>query len=60
MSGGALGSKNGQAKLNEDKVREIRSLWDKGLRATALSKRFGVSINAINNAATGITWGHVA
>lgn len=52
----AFGSRNGQAKLDPDKVREIRrsSLSDR-----QLAKQFGVCHQVINKARTRQTWAHL-
>jgi len=55
----AYGSRNGQAKLTEDDVREIRRVFVVGhpeYGAAALSRKYGVTPEAIARAARGITW----
>lgn len=53
------GVTNGRAKLNDDDVRSIRSLYQKGVTQVVLGKRFGVSHIAIGFIVRGIHWRHV-
>lgn len=58
-----------QSKLDEDKVREARSLHDEYLRtvrelqdefsAAGLAARYGVHVRTMEKALAGITWSHV-
>lgn len=47
------------AKLNDEKVREIRNERNRGVSLSVLSQRFGVSPQSIRDAAIGKKWGHV-
>ena len=53
------GTKNGCAKLDEDKVRQIRSLTATGVSWSQLALRFGVSKSAIMMIVTGRKWAWV-
>jgi DNA-binding XRE family transcriptional regulator len=53
------GVKHSQAKLNPEKVREIRAALRSGEKQTAVAKRLGVSRSAINNVANGYCWSDV-
>lgn len=56
----ALGSKNGNAKLTEAEVREIRRLYfSKQCGVVELAKRFGVSRVTIRDIYTGKIWKHL-
>lgn len=48
-----------RAKLDDDKVREIRELYRTGTKQTMLAKRYGVSQGTIGMILTGRTWRHV-
>ena len=52
------GSANAQAKLNEDNVREIRSLMGR-LPQAEIAARFGVSNSLIQLIKSGKRWAHV-
>lgn len=55
-----VGSAHGNAKLNEDNVREMRSLYATGCYSQIkLADLYGVSQQVISCAIRGITWGHV-
>ena len=55
------GESNGNAKLNADKVREIRRLWGKpGINTVTLAKQFGVTHDTISLIVNGKTWRNVA
>jgi hypothetical protein len=57
-----IGTKNGQARLTEDQVREIRTLYQKNVfrcGQTALGKKFGVHRIAIRKIVRGETWKHL-
>lgn len=58
--GDFCGVNNHQAKLNPDKVREIRSLRALGMRLIELSSKYGVSIAVIHAVASRRTWKQVA
>lgn len=54
------GERNGQTKLTEDKVREMRRLYAKtDVTTYDLADRYGVSQDAAACAIRGDTWGHV-
>ena len=55
---GPLGAANGQAKLNDEKVREIRILLRKFTQAH-IAKMFDINFRTVNKIARGKTWGHV-
>lgn len=52
------GSKNGQAKLNEGLVKQIRSLRNRGLKQIRIAEKFGLSQQAVSYAVNG--WKSVA
>jgi len=54
-----FGSKNGQAKLNEEQVREIKLLLLKKIFHKEIAKKFNVEKNTIGNINVGKTWSHV-
>ena len=45
--------------LTNDKIREIRHLYEQGVDAVEISKRYGIHKNAAYRAATRRTWRHV-
>lgn len=55
------GVDNGTAKLNDEKVREIRRIYDpvSGLSAPVIGRMFGVSKTTIRLAVKRQTWAHV-
>jgi ketosteroid isomerase-like protein len=53
------GSKHGIAKLNEEKVAEIRKLLFYGERVTAIARQYGVSFPVIISIRDGKIWTHV-
>ena len=55
----AKGTGNGRAKLNEQKVREIRGLHNGGQTKAELSRRYGVDPKVIAKVITRENWGHV-
>lgn len=58
----ARGERHGESKLTDEKVREIRSMYKRGVRgfgAMALAKRFGVSKPVIVGIISGTGWKHV-
>ena len=58
----AIGSKNGQAKLTESQVLEIRAIKNTGKRywgAKELAEKYGVSEVQVRRAAGGVTFKHV-
>jgi hypothetical protein len=58
---GKRGELHNLAKLTEEKVRAIRSLYEQnlGLTLKKLAQLFDVSINAVHNVITRKTWSHV-
>lgn len=52
-----VGSKNGKAVLNDDKVRYIRA--SVGVSHVKLAKELGVSVSCVRGVRSGRTWGHV-
>ena len=55
------GEGNGQSKLTEDDVREIRQLWSKGsISKTKLGQQFGVTRTTILLIVTKRAWPHVS
>jgi hypothetical protein len=55
----ACGRKIWTAKVDEDRVREIRSLKRSGLSLTQLAARFGVTASHMSRIASGKAWRHV-
>jgi hypothetical protein len=56
------GTKNHNAKLNEDQVREIRAKYVKGKRGAGyvtLAKQYKVSERAVRDILIGARWAHV-
>ncbi|WP_084542836.1 HNH endonuclease [Deinococcus murrayi] len=53
------GSRNGQARLTEDDVREIRRLGKSGVHQREVAERFGISYSYANNVINGERWKHV-
>ena len=53
------GEKVNTAKLNPEKVQQIRALRLQGLTQVAIAKRFGVSQYAIFAVLSGLRWAHV-
>jgi hypothetical protein len=51
------GSLNGQAKLTEQSVKEIRTRRAAGEKRKDLAEEFGVGIYAIRDCCSGTTWG---
>jgi len=54
-----LGERNHQAKLTENAVREIRTLYASGLSCKAIAARFGVDWTVVRNIKNGRIWTHV-
>lgn len=55
------GNEHFNSKLTENKVREIRKLWDTGLYLQKeIGIKFGVNQQTISRAIRGDCWGHVA
>ena len=55
----ARGSQNGQSKLDEEKVREIKILISKGLFHSEIAKLFNVNRDTISKINRKISWKHV-
>lgn len=55
----SIGEKHGRAKLNEEKVREIRIKAAAGAFLTDLAKEYGVSNGTIGYVVNRFTWQHV-
>lgn len=53
------GVETGQAKLDEDKVRQIRKRLSEGVVQRAIAREFGVSRGPIDSINRGLTWKHV-
>jgi hypothetical protein len=51
------GSKNGQSKLNEKKIKKIRGLLDEGINQTVIAKLFNVNRITINDIKSKRRWG---
>jgi len=56
----ARGEKSGQAKLNEQQVKQIRALRNAGWELKPLAMRFGVHFSVIWDIANRVTWKHVS
>lgn len=54
-----VGSKNGRAVLNEEKVREIKKLLDNGKSIIHVTYQYGVGEASIRSIARGKSWKHV-
>ena len=59
MSAARKGSKNGFAKLTEEKVITLRKLKRAGRGYKDLAKEFNVHRSTCYYAITGVTWGHL-
>lgn len=53
------GENKPQAKLTDDKVRQIRQMHREGWSIARLAKEFGVGVSTMNQVVKGITWKHV-
>lgn len=53
------GERNGSAKLDAEKVREIRRLRASGMYQYVIAEKFGVTQRAIAQIEHGLTWSHV-
>lgn len=53
------GSKNGHAKLDEEKVREIKQKIASGIRCTVIAREYGVGSTIIYRIKDGTGWKHV-
>jgi hypothetical protein len=51
------GTNCGLAKLTEEDVRKIRSLREAGVPNRVIAPQFSISVTAVSNINTGITWG---
>jgi len=56
----AYGERHGQAKLNEQQVKQIRELRQSGWELKPLATRFGVHFSIIWDIANRVTWKHVS
>lgn len=54
------GEKKPQAKLTDDKVRQIRQMHREGWSIARLAKEFGVGVSTMNQVVKRVTWRHVA
>lgn len=54
-----FGSKNPNAKLDEEKVRYIKAAYSKGSRPLELAEEFGVTGSNISNIVAGRIWSHI-
>jgi hypothetical protein len=54
-----VGTKNPNAKLNEDDVREIRRLYNEGMSAYKIAKQYKRGWQTINHVIKGSTWSNV-
>jgi hypothetical protein len=54
-----VGVGNGRAKLDDDKVRQIRALLAEGVKQIVLAERFGVAQAVIASIKKGASWAHV-
>jgi len=54
-----VGERHGQAKITEDSVREIKSLYKAKVSQGSLAKRFGVCQQQISRIVTGKRWRHI-
>jgi hypothetical protein len=50
------GSKQHLAKMNPDKIREIRKLFNEGISQTELAKRYCLHTSTMNNICRNISW----
>lgn len=55
----AFGSKNGNAKLDENDVRFIKKMLKKGKSCPLIAELFDVHFDAISRISRGLTWSHV-
>lgn len=55
----ARGTRNGQARLTEREVREIRALYARGHSKSALARRMGVWPSTVARVISGERWSHV-
>lgn len=56
----ARGADNWNAKLDDDRVRELRRLRESGMSLPKLAVLFGITVGAVYNVAIRKTWRHVA
>lgn len=54
-----VGGKNGYARLDEDKVREIKQMLREGVRHVDIAKTIGISRPTVTRINTGHIWSHV-
>ena len=53
------GEKNSSAKMDRDKVLEIRRLSKKGVSQYEIARRYGIAQPTVNHIITRYHWGHV-
>ena len=53
------GERHGQAKLTDEKVREMRRLRASGVSVRTLAEQFGMSVMATYRAVIGVSWSHL-
>jgi hypothetical protein len=53
------GTSHHRAKLNAEKVREIRQLHEDGMTNLAIGKLFNVSVGTVSNVINHISWKHI-
>lgn len=58
-SGGAFGTANGSAKLNEDIVRQIRALRAEGMTGQAIADQLGLAKRTVQHVCAGNYWAWV-
>ena len=56
----AIGSRNGRARLTEDRVRVIRRMRSEGMCPTAISQALAVPVPTVKNVTSRRSWRHVA
>ena len=54
-----IGSKCGTAKLNEDKVREIKIKLNNGIKGTVIARKYGIVDQVIYDIKHGRSWKHI-
>lgn len=54
-----VGIRNPRAKLDDEKVREIRKLYENGMSMYAIAKSLGLGWQTINHVVKRTTWSHV-
>lgn len=54
-----VGTKNGMAILNDDKVRAIRKMYADGVKITDIAKEFAIGRSTVYNVVEKRTWKHI-